>query len=221
MTRLCLLLAIVALAAIPVVAADTKSDSAGFVQLFNGKDLAGWKMHPDDTNKWEVKDGALTSSGPGNGHLYSQRGDYENVVFRVEAKINDKGNSGQYVRARFQKGFPAGYEAQINATHSDPIKTGSLYPGPFLKSRAEREEFRQKFCILNKAPHAPDEWFTQEFTADGNHLVIKVNDKTTVDYTDQQNLYTKGHLAIQYHDPTCKVMVRKAEVKELPSSKKY
>jgi len=218
MTRVCLLIAAVALAALPVVAGDTTSASAGFVQLFNGKDLTGWKTHPDDTNKWEVKDGALTASGPGNGHLYSARGDYENAVFRIEAKINDKGNSGQYVRARFQKGFPAGYEAQINATHSDPIKTGSLYPG-FVRGRDKQRELRPKLVVL-ECPHKPDEWFTQEVTAEGNHIVIKVNGKTTVDFVDEANTYTKGHFAIQYHDPTCKVMVRKAEVKELPPSKK-
>jgi hypothetical protein len=218
MKRYFLPFAVVAFVAVSAVAADTKSDSAGFVQLFNGRDMTGWKQHPDDTNKWEVKDGALTASGPGNGHLYSQRDDYENVVFRIEAKINDKGNSGQYVRAKFQKGFPPGYEAQINATHSDPIKTGSLYPG-FVRGRDKQRELRPKLVIL-ECPHKPDEWFTQEFTADGNHLVIKVNGKTTVDFVDDANTYTKGHLALQYHDPTCRIMVRKAEVKELPPSKK-
>ena len=38
----------------------------GFVQLFNGRDLTGWKTHPDDKAKWEVKDGAITASGPVN-----------------------------------------------------------------------------------------------------------------------------------------------------------
>jgi hypothetical protein len=217
-TCLCLLIAIVGLAAIPVVVADTTADSAGFKQLFNGKDMTNWKTHPDDPTKWEVKDGALIASGPGNGHLFSERGDYENIVFRLEAKINDKGNSGQYFRARFQKGFPPGYEAQINATHSDPIKTGSLYPG-FIRDRQKQRELRPKLVVL-ECPHKPDEWFTQEVTADGNHIVIKVNGKTTVDFVDESNAYTKGHLAIQYHDPTCRIMVRKAEVKELPPSKK-
>src|SRR5437867_1366670 len=73
-----------------------KPAEAGFVQLFNGKDLTGWKTHPDDPTKWEVKDGVISASGQGNGHLYSERGDYENCVFRIEAKINDGGNSGQY-----------------------------------------------------------------------------------------------------------------------------
>jgi hypothetical protein len=216
-TCLSMLIAVIGLAVLPLAADDTKSDSAGFVQLFNGKDLTGWKPHPDDMTKWEVKDGAITGSGPA-GHLYSERGDYENFVFRLEAKINDGGNSGQYFRARFQKGFPPGYEAQINATHRDPIKTGSLYPG-FVRGREKQAELRPKLVIL-ECPHKPDEWFTQEVTADGKHIVIKVNGKTTVDFVDEASTYTKGHFAIQFHDLTCKIMVRKAEVKELPPSKK-
>jgi hypothetical protein len=225
MTRVSVMVAVIGIAALPVVAADTKSDSTGFVQLFNGKDLTGWKSHPDDKTKWEVKDGAFTASGPA-GHLFSERGDYENFVYRVEAKINDGGNSGQYFRATFAKGFPPGYEAQINATYTrDPIKTGSLYPG-FIRGRAttdeekaKRQKLRDK-VIIKEAPHKADEWFTQEVTAEGNHIIIKVNGKTTVDIVDEGNAFTKGHFAIQHHDPTCKIMVRKAEVKELPPSKK-
>ncbi|HEY1377969.1 MAG TPA: DUF1080 domain-containing protein [Gemmataceae bacterium] len=206
-------------AAVPAPAADESKASDGFVQLFNGKDLTGWKTHPDDKAKWEVVDGAIVGGGA-VGHLYTERGDYENFVFRIEAKVNDHGNSGQYVRAKFTKGFPPGYEAQINATHGDRIKTGSLYPA-FLKDRKEQKEFTEKYCVLNKPPAGagPDEWFTQEVTADGNHITIKVNGTVTVDYTDPHNTYTKGHLAFQAHDPRSKVWVRKAEVKELPSKK--
>src|SRR4029077_11160025 len=76
---------------------------------------------------WHVEDGVLIGSGPAS-HLFSERGDYTNFRYRVEAMINDKGNSGQYFRARLGPDFPKGYEAQINATHGDKIRTGSLYP---------------------------------------------------------------------------------------------
>src|SRR5207247_1480947 len=79
---------------------DKKSDSKDkWVQVFNGKDLTGWKTHPDDKATWEVKEGVLVGTGPA-GHLFSERGDYVNFRFRIEAKINDKGNSGQYFRAK-------------------------------------------------------------------------------------------------------------------------
>src|SRR4051812_15970390 len=192
------------------VVADDKKGENDFVPLFNGKDLTGWKAHPDDKAKWEVVDGAITASGP-VGHLFSERGDYENFVFRIEAKINDGGNSGQYFRTRFQKSFPSTYEAQINVTQRDPIKTGSLYPGFNPRLTAEQKEK----LIVRQAPHKVDEWFTQEVTAVGNHIVIKVNGQTTVDFVDENNTSMKCHFAIQHHDLTCKIMVRKAEVKEL------
>jgi len=179
------------------------ADEKGWVQLFNGKDLTGWKTHPDDKAKWEVKDGILIGSGP-VGHLFSERGDYENFHYRIEAQINEGGNSGQYFRTEFGKSFPKGYEAQINSTHRDPQRTGSLYG--IVK-------------IMDQL-HKPNEWFTQEVIAMGNHIIIKVNDKTVVDFKDPQNRYTKGHFALQQHDPGTVVKFRKIEVKELPPTKK-
>ena len=46
----------------------------------------------------------------------------------------------------------------------------------------------------------PDTWFTQEVEAVGNHIVIKVNGKVTVDFVDEKNTFTKGYLALQQHN---------------------
>ncbi len=62
----------------------------------------------------------------------------------------------------------------------------------------------------------PDTFFTQEVEAVGDHIVIKVNGKTTVDYVDPKNTYKEGHFAFQQHDPGSKVEIRKIEVMELP-----
>jgi type 1 glutamine amidotransferase len=187
----------------PRAAELTMANGEGnWVQLFNGKDLTGWKTHPDDKAKWEVKDGVLIGTGE-KGHLFSERGDYENFRYRMEAKINDHGNSGQYFRTSFGPSFPKGYEAQINSTHRDPVRTGSLY----------------NFVKVYKMLVPPDEWFTQEVIADGNHIIIKVNGKTTVDYVDEKKTYMKGHFAIQQHDPGTIIQVRKVEVMELPATK--
>lgn len=179
------------------------------MQLFNGNDLTGWKRHPNDRAKWEVVNGVLMGSGP-TAHLFSERGDYVNFHFRIEARINDKGNSGQYFRTIYIDGFPPGYEAQINSNGRDPIRTGSLYPDQ-LASDDER-----KATIVRDQLVKPDEWFTQEVIATGNHIVIKVNGKTTVDFVDERKRYAKGHFAIQQHHAGSVISVRKAEVKELP-----
>lgn len=194
------------LKSLPVASQPTPSSapspSPGFVSLFNGRDLTGWKSPPGDKSVWHVKDGILTSSN-GPGHLFSERGDYENLFFRVEARINDKGNSGQYFRTQFTSGFPRGYEAQINSTARDPVRTGSLY----------------NFVKVLSTPVKPGEWFTQDVIADGNHIIIEVNGKVTADFIDQKNTYQKGHFALQQHDPDTVVEFRRIEVKELPPTK--
>jgi len=176
----------------------------GFVPLFNGRDLTGWNVYPEGTGNWKVEDGLLIGSGPAS-YLFSKRGDYQNFRFRVEVQINDHGNSGQFFRTQFGPGFPKGYEAQINSTHGDPVKTGSLHG---FEETAVREML---------VP--PGEWFTQEVLAIGNHLVIKVNGKTTVDYnvTDPNKFYSQGHFALQQHDPGTVVKFRKIEVLALPA----
>lgn len=192
---------------------EKKSDGEEkWVPLFNGKDLTGWKTHPADKAKWEVKDGNIVGSGPA-GHLFSERGDYTDFHLKFEVKINDKGNSGQYFRADFAKAFPPGYEAQINSTHTDKVRTGSLY----ADGRDKYSDAEKKKMLIFERLVEPDTWFTQEVIAVGNHIIIKVNGKVTVDFVDEKNRHTKGHFAIQQHDPGSTVTVRKVEVKELKS----
>jgi hypothetical protein len=197
---------LVALTLLAPLPAGDKDDEKGWVQLFNGKNLKGWVLPADEPGKWYVKDGILIGRGKNRSHLFSVRGDYQNFRYRIEAKISDKGNSGQYFRAKLGSGWPDGYEAQINSTHPDPQRTGSLYG-------------------LSKVTDMlvpPDEWFTQEVIARGNHIIIKVNGKKVVDYVDKKNRHTKGHFAIQAHPPgpgsdESIIMVKKVEVKELPT----
>jgi hypothetical protein len=221
-------LACAALALAALAAEGQQGGDQGWVQLFNGKDLTGWKVHPDSPGKWEVKDGCIVGSGEKASHLFTERGDYQNFEYRVEAKINDKGNSGMYFREQFGPGYSPGYEAQINSTHTDVIKTGSLYPGAALKLTKDEKAKMMNTTVIKEQLHKPDEWFTQLVIANGNHIQIFVNGKKTVDYVDEKNLFTKGHLAIQGHEALKQngkvypsiVTVRKVEVKELPPTAK-
>jgi hypothetical protein len=83
--------------------------------LFNGKDLDGWTIYPEDTTGWEVKDGVIVSAGPVS-QLFGKHSGYKNFHFRVEAMINDRGRSAQCFRAKFGQGTPVGYRAAINST---------------------------------------------------------------------------------------------------------
>jgi Domain of Unknown Function (DUF1080) len=185
--------------------AQDKKDDKGFVQLFNGKDLDGWEAFDragkqDDFSKnWVVKDGVIHGMGPAS-HLFSPKGDYKNFIYRAEVKIADKANSGMYFRTAKGPGFPKGYEAQVNSTHTDPLRTGTLY----------------SFVPVKKDLVPPDTWFTQEIEAVGDHIIIRVNGEKVVDFVDPKNTYKEGFFAFQQHDPGSKVQIRKVEVKELP-----
>ena len=236
MYALAIILGVGAIAAPAAPAEDKKAE--GWIQLFNGKDLTGWKI-PDppsgnfksvketknDDGKviafvgvtkddkeitlWQVKDGTIVGGGPAS-HIFTEI-EADDFRYRVEAKINDKGNSGQYFRTKFEQGFPSGYEAQINATHGDPIKTGSLYPD----GRTKLGQFKKDICVMNTAAHQPDEFFVQEVVAEGNHIQIFVNGNKTVDFEDPNKTYTKGHFALQGHDPGSVMTFKKVEYKPL------
>jgi hypothetical protein len=194
------------------LSAAPAADEEKWVSLFDGKTLSGWTSVPlpKQTSTWEVKDGVLEGSG-GQSMLYSPRGDYQNFKYRAEVKINDKGNSGMYVRTPQGATFMDGYEIQVNSTHSDPIKTGSLYT----------------LVHLYKAATPPDTWFTQEIdVTDVNYrgkmvtrFRIFVNGELLYEYLDHDRLWKTGHFAFQQHDPGSKVSIRKVEVLELPPTK--
>jgi hypothetical protein len=195
----------VLIAALPLAAADKKPKPpkpGKWVKMFDGKDLNGWKAneHPESwTVVKEDKKAAIKGAGPAS-HLFWMTEECENCEFKAEVKIMDGANSGMYFRTAFGPGFPKGYESQVNATHKDPIKTGSLYG----------------FAKNLESPSKPGEWFTQDITAEGTHIVIKVNEKVITDYTDTKNTYSKGYLALQQHDPKSVVYYRNLMYRKLP-----
>jgi hypothetical protein len=108
--------------------------------------------------------------------------------------------------------FSKGYECQINATHGDPIKTGSLYT----------------MVHLDKAAHGPDEFYTEEVEVQDvmyrgkpiTRIKVRVNGKLLYEFQDFAPAWKEGHFGFQQHDPGSVVKIRKIEVKELPSGVK-
>ncbi|MDG3005123.1 family 16 glycoside hydrolase [Paludisphaera mucosa] len=181
-----------------------------FTPMFNGKDLAGWTKNPTQGGDWRVEGGLIVGTAPGISHLYSDRGDYKDFRLRVKAKINDGGNSGVFLRAagspvwpQNDPRWPGGYEAQINSTHRDPIRTGSLY----INGRFP--------AAVRDTPIRPGQWFTMEMTAEGDHIVIKVDDRVTADYIDSQRLAFSGHIALQVHNSQTRIEFESIEIHEL------
>jgi formylglycine-generating enzyme required for sulfatase activity/serine/threonine protein kinase len=190
----------------------------GWVQLFNGKDLTGWKELPEQTGSWQVIDGILVGSN-GPGHLYSARDDYQNFHLRAEVAVswgNDQGSDADvYFRAKLQppgppgtSRSPAGYTAEI--AFGPGGQAGAVsFRNPLTDAAAGQP---------SRMGVKPDEWYTLEVIAAGNHLVTKVNGATAVDFLDPLNAYQKGHVALQVWRPANVLKVRKIEIKELPAT---
>jgi hypothetical protein len=188
-------------------------DDGGWVSLFDGKSLDGWKAS-EAPGTFKVEDGAIVVNGP-RSHLYYvgpvNNHDFTNFEWKAEIMTFPRANSGMYFHSEWQEtGWAAkGYEVQVNNSHTDTIRTGSLYQ------------------IINVLEHfVPDnQWFTEHITVQGKHVVVKVNGTVVVDYTEPPNaqrpddmkgrLISHGTLALQGHDPGSKVLYRKIMVKVL------
>jgi Domain of Unknown Function (DUF1080) len=130
------------------------------VQLFNGKDLSGWRMSdPASTAIWKVENGTLVS--PGHGPEIITDAKFEDFKLHVEFNCAPGSNSGVYLRGR--------YELQIE---DDPepegptMRTGGIYG--FLTPSPEQ-------------PHRPGEWQTYDITLVGRVVTVVQNGQTIID----------------------------------------
>ncbi len=183
--------------------ATASAQDGDWISLFDGKTLDGWQKVGNEKSVWEVKDGAISGSGPAS-MLVTTTGPYKNFRYRAEIKINDGGNSGLYFRTTPKPGFTDGYEAQIDSTHRDPIRTGSLYG----------------LCHVYQQHVKPDEWFTYELEVRDDvwrgrkvtRIKVTVDGNELYEYLDFALTHAEGHFAFQQHDPGSKVNIRKVEV---------
>ncbi|MFO0923441.1 MAG: DUF1080 domain-containing protein [Pirellulales bacterium] len=186
-------------------------NDAEWVSMFDGKSLQGWKTN-ENHSSWKVEEGCLVCQGE-RSHLFyvAQDKPFKNFHFKGEVKTTQGSNAGIYFHTKYQaEGWPKyGYECQVNISHSDPKKSSGLY--------AVKDVF--------DPPAKDDVWYTQEIIVEGKHIVLKVDGKTLVDYTEPESkeAFSKeferrlgeGTFALQAHDPKSKVYFRNLQVKRL------
>ncbi|HKI19643.1 MAG TPA: DUF1080 domain-containing protein, partial [Isosphaeraceae bacterium] len=180
----------------------------GWISLFNGKDLSGWRTHPQQPGNWRVKNGILIGSGPANSHLYTDRGNYGNFHLRLETRINEGGNSGVYFRAPFGPTFPAN-NPQWLAAYNAKIDKNRL-GGLIVDGAVGRPLVRNQIPVLQ-----PGQWITLEVIVQGTRIEIKIDGAKTADYTDQERYYSRGHIVLQQHGRQTVAEFRNIEIKEV------
>src|SRR5580765_6802482 len=182
-----LILAVAAVLAIPGYSQSEKP----WQQLFNCKDLAGWK-HVGPGNM-TVENGLIQTHG-GMGLLYWTGGKLGNCRIRVVYKMRDfNDNSGVYIRIPIEPREPwmpvhYGYEVQID-NHPETSNEDEYHITGALYSLTKP---------LAKPGKPGPEWNTMEITIDGPRTIVYVNGEKVTDFTEGQPVPAKPPGS---HDP--------------------
>jgi hypothetical protein len=210
------------LAAQPVLATE-----AGWRELFNGKDLTGWRANADP-GAFVVVDGAIKAHAthPSNrGHLFfvGQRSDglesFKNFELEAVVRGEPRSNSGIFFHTDMETRdgvlhLKNGYEVQLNSSNPEKRKTGSLY---------DVVDFDQS--LVNET-----NWFTVSIRVQNQRIVVQINGKTTVDYTEPPGVVAQrspqrkgrvlrpdgGAIALQAHDDKSTFYFKTVRVRPLP-----
>jgi len=134
------------------------------IQLFNGRDLSGWRLvKPDAPNGWSVKDGVLMNrveKGKRFGNLRTEQ-EFEDFNLKLDVRVPEHGNSGVYLRGI--------YEVQIADSYGQPLDShnmGAIY---------------SRIAPTVAAEKPAGQWQTLDITLRDRHVTILLNGKTIID----------------------------------------
>src|SRR5262245_16936558 len=195
---------------------------AGFVPLFNGRDLAGWKVPAGDGGHWRVVDGAIDydaqSQASGDKSLWSER-EFGNFVLKVDWRIKETPYTNPNVPiVRYdgsQKRDAAGREIHIAVPDSDsgiylrgssksqvniwcwPIGSGEVYG--YRTDASMPPAVRAGVTPKRNADHDIGAWNTFQITVQGDRLTVVLNDVEVIQNAQLPGVPPRGPIALQHH----------------------
>jgi hypothetical protein len=153
---------------------------AGWVVLFDGKNLDHWNKIGDAN--WRIEDGAVVAD-KGNGFLVSNN-TYNDFQLRAEFWIDDDANSGIFIRCTDPNnvGTKTAYEVNIWDQRPDPTYgTGAIVD----------------VAKVSPMPKAAGRWNVYEIIAKGSTFTVTLNGQKTVDGA-QDSKFASGRIALQH-----------------------
>jgi len=193
---------------------NIKLKPLGMTDIFNGKDLTGWKSYPDMASKFTVTDEGFLNVKDGRGQLETE-GKYGDFVLQLECITHAPNlNSGFFFRC-IPGDLMMGYESQIhngfeNNDRTQPMDCGT--GGIFRRQNARR-------VVADDL-----KWFHKTLIADGSRIAAWVNGYQVSDWTDEREPHENprkglrlepGTIMIQGHDPTTDISFRNLRVAEM------
>ncbi len=183
-------------------------EDAGWIKLFNGKDLTGWKPFLDPKAKaepseiWTIKDGVIFCDGRVNGYLVTEK-EYENYVLRVQwrwgEKVHTKSkvrNSGVFVHVVGpDKIWPKAVEAQLMADHAGDFWLVDGFKLAVDAARKDPKVDRHFFRTKDKVEKPLGEWNQYEITCKGDTVKLVINGQEVNQGSGAE--LTKGKILLQ------------------------
>lgn len=174
-----------------------------WVELFNGRDMTGWRQA--GKGNFTVEEGALVTHG-GMGMLWYEAKKFRDFALRVEWKVNHLcNNSGIFVRFPEKSDDPwyavnNGYEIQIDDCDKKGLKyqTGAIY---------------DHHPALKLASKPAGEWNLYEITIVGQHYTVALNGEKVSEFDGERG--REGYIGLQNHDLISRVSFRSVRVKEI------
>src|SRR5439155_9384762 len=187
------------------LAADSEE---GFKLLMDGKTFNGWKKAEEHPDTWKIEDGAFVAHGD-RCHLFyvGDEKPFKNFDLKVDVMTEQGSNGGIYFHTRYQAtDWPkGGFECQVNNTHSDWIKTGSLYG----------------LVNIAQSPAQDKKWWTQEIIVKDGSVTVLIDGKKVLQYNEPpgtqpskpfEHKLGQGTFALQGHDPKSVVRYKNIRV---------
>jgi len=223
-SRICKLTVLISLLTYPALFAISaeKADKDGFVSIFDGKTLDGWKASPNKAaSSWNVKDGILVGDGDkGHSYLVYQKQDIADMELKLRYRFPGKGNSGISIRTRKDQTGRRAYQCY----HADlgHVGKGRQVLGAWdfhTPGRREHACFRGDRLVIDEkdkptitkikdAVTVDDihkgEWNEVHLIAKGNNFKFYINGKLASEFTENlpaEKRLDKGMILLQVHDP--------------------
>jgi hypothetical protein len=207
------------------LASPTNAQPEGFVALFNGRDLAGWKVPTGDNGHWKVVNGAIdydarSESKAGDKGLWSEKR-FKDFVLLVDWRL--KNDEKGFMNPRVKQILPDGSHKKTPDGKDDDLTLEDVDSGVYLRGSSKAQvnmwmwpvgsgevygyrtdakmpaAVRAGVTPKKKADKPRGEWNTFEITLKGDRLWVKLNDEEVIANAQLPGVPAEGPFALQHH----------------------
>ncbi len=173
------------------------------IELFNGKDFAGWTFHLGDPDAkmedvWSVEDGLLCCTGKPKGYLITEKADFKNYKLTLQWRwsAGRGGNNGVLAHCSTPGALGVWCKSvEVQLAHENAGDFWVIGTELDVENEAERVRGRRHLNLTDGSEKPVGEWNTMEIVCQGDEITVKVNGDLVNHATNVSE--TQGAIALQ------------------------